>query len=450
MPDAVIRGGRIVTPEGAIEADLAIEEGLFSVVGPELPACPQEIDARGLIVFPGLIDVHLHFNEPGRTEWEGIATGSRALAAGGGTLFFDMPLNSSPCTLNGGSFDLKQRAMQQSSITDFGLWGGLVPDNLNELDELAERGVIGFKAFMSDSGLPEFPRADDLTLYEGMRVAARHNLPVAVHAESEELTKALAGRIRRAGGRRVRDYLNSRPVLAELEAIQRAALLAKETGARLHIVHVSSGRGVALAAQLRASGIDLTIETCPHYLFFTEDDMEKMGAVAKCAPPLRPDAERESLWMALQQGEIDIVASDHSPSSPDLKNDPDFFRVWGGVAGVQSTLAVLLEAGYHHRGLPLQKIAKLTAASPATRFRIPHKGAIQPGFDADCTLVDLNAPFTLKADQLFTRHALSPYLGSSFRGKVRRTIRRGETIFQDGKITSSRPGRMVFPRKDNT
>ncbi|MEO8128680.1 MAG: allantoinase AllB, partial [Bryobacteraceae bacterium] len=315
---------------------------------------------------------------------------------------------------------------------DFGLWGGLVPGNVDSLDELAERGVIGFKAFMSDSGLPEFPRADDLTLYEGMRAAVRHNLPVAVHAESEELTKALTARIRGAGGTDVRDYLDSRPVLAELEAIQRAALLAQEAGCRLHIVHISSGRGVALAAQLRASGVDLTIETCPHYLFFTGDDMERLGAVAKCAPPLRPDAERESLWRALQRGDVNIVGSDHSPSSPDLKSDADFFRIWGGIAGVQSTLAVLLEAGHHQRSLPLESIASLTAAMPAKRFRIAGKGSIQDGFDADCTLVDLDAPFTLEAGALFTRHPLSPYLGSAFRGTVKRTISRGETIFRDG------------------
>lgn len=211
---------------------------------------------------------------------------------------------------------------------------------------------------------------------------------------------------------------------------------------------MSSGRGVALAAELRASGIDISIETCPHYLFFTEDDMERLGAVAKCAPPLRPDAERKSLWSTLLQGVIDVVASDHSPSSPDLKSDPDFFRVWGGIAGVQSTLAVLLEAGHYQRSLPLQKIAALTAAHPAKRFRIAGKGSIEADFDADCTLVDLEATSVLEPGQLLTRHRLSPYVGSSFRCTVRRTIRRGETIFQNGKIASSRPGRMVRPRKD--
>ena len=445
MHDTVIRGGQIVTPDGLLHADVAIDDGRFAAIAPELPSAREEIDARGLVVLPGAIDVHLHFNEPGRSEWEGIATGSRALAAGGGTLFFDMPLNSSPCTLDGATFDLKREAMERSSITDFGLWGGLTPESLPALDELAGRGVIGFKAFMSDSGLPEFARADDLTLFEGMRIAARHALPVAVHAESEDLTKALAARIRAAGGTGVRDYLNSRPVLAELEAIQRAALFAKETGARLHIVHVSSGRGVALAAELRAAGADITIETCAHYLFFTGEDMERLGAVAKCAPPLRPADEQARLWETLLRGDIDIVASDHSPSSPDLKNDPDFFRVWGGIAGAQSTLSVLLEAGFEARGLSLAAIARLTASTPAHRFRIADKGAIKTGFDADCTLIHLNEPSTLTADQLHYKHKTSPYIGTMFRAAIRRTIRRGDTIALDGSITAKTNGHLVKP-----
>src|SRR5271155_4551625 len=195
MPETVIRGGKVVTPEGVTLSDIAIEDGLIAEIGPDLPGAAQEIDARGLHIFPGVIDVHLHFNEPGRTEWEGAATGSRGLAAGGGTLFFDMPLNSTPCTTNAREFDRKRRALEASSITDFGLWGGLVPGNLADMAELADRGVVGFKAFLCDSGLPEFRRADDLTLYEGMREAARLGLPVAVHAESEEITAGLSLRM---------------------------------------------------------------------------------------------------------------------------------------------------------------------------------------------------------------------------------------------------------------
>jgi allantoinase len=427
MADLVVRGATLVTA-GLQKADIAIEGGKIVAIGPELPGAADEIDARGLHAFPGLIDVHLHFNEPGRTEWEGAATGSRALAAGGGTLFFDMPLNSTPCTINAQAFDRKQAALGESSIADFALWGGLVPGNVSEMAELADRGVVGFKAFLCDSGLPEFPRADDLTLFDGLREAARLGLPVAVHAENQELTYGLA----------------SRPVVAELEAIQRATLLAREAGAKLHIVHVSSGRGVALAAEARAHGADVSIETCPHYLFFTEEDVERLGAFAKCAPPLRNTGEQDGLWKQLLRGAVDIVASDHSPAPPEMKSG-DFAKAWGGIAGVQSTLAVMLEGGYHCRRLPLERISSLVASEPARRFQIAGKGSLAAGMDADLALVDASRSMQLQAKDLKQRHAVSPYLGCQFRGCVQRTIRRGETIFLDGDITARSHGRFVKP-----
>src|ERR1700684_1538159 len=420
MPDLLVRGD--------ID-DIAVEDGKIVAIGPELPGAAEEIDARGLHIFPGLIDVHLHFNEPGRTEWEGAATGSRALAAGGGTLFFDMPLNSTPCTVNAEAFDQKQAALAKSSITDFALWGGLIPGNVPEMAELADRGVVGFKAFLCDSGLPEFPRADDLTLLDGLREAARLGLPVAVHAESQELTQ----RVGSQDDGRVKAFLSSRPVIAELEAIQRATLLAREAGAKLHIVHVSSGRGVALAAEARAQGTDVSIETCPHYLFFTGEAVERLGAVAKCAPPLRAAVEQDALWTQLLAGAVDIVASDHSPAPPDMKSG-DFGKAWGGIAGVQSTLAVLLER------VPLERISSLVAGEPARRFRIPAKGSIAIGRDADLALVDLSQSVQLRPEHLKQRHALSPYIGSTFRGSVVRTIRRGETIFANGEITARGKG----------
>jgi len=423
MPDAILRGGTLVTPEGLIAADLAIEDG-------RMAGASQEIDACGLHVFPGAIDVHLHFNEPGRTEWEGAATGSRALAAGGGVLFFDMPLNSTPCTVNAREFDRKHAALEAASITDFGLWGGLVPGSVSDMVEMAERGVVGFKAFLCDSGLPEFPRADDLTLFEGLREAARLGLPVAVHAESHELTQSLVHRSIEQGRQGIRDFLASRPVVAELEAIQRATLLAGEAGAKLHIVHVSSGRGAALAAHARARGVDVSIETCPHYLFFTDEDVEWMGSLLKCAPPMREAAEQEGLWAELLGGTVDIVASDHSPAPPALKA-VEFWRAWGGIAGVQSTLAVLLEQGHFRRGLPLERIASLLAAAPAQRFQLANRGNMEVGYAADLALVDLAASFTLNPQDLLQRHPDSPYAGKSFRGVVRKTIRRGEIIFEE-------------------
>jgi allantoinase len=440
VADAVVRGGTLVS-EGLPRADIAIEDGRIAAIGPHLPGAPEEIDARGLHVFPGLIDIHVHFNEPGRTEWEGAATGSRALAAGGGTLFFDMPLNSTPCTVSPAAFDQKRAALAESSITDFALWGGLIPGAIPHMAEMAERGVVGFKAFLCDSGLPEFPRADDLTLFEGLREAARLGLPVAVHAESQELTAGLAQRLT---GNNVRDFLASRPVVAELEAIQRATLFARAAGAKLHIVHVSSGRGVALAAEARARGVDVSIETCPHYLFFTEDDVERLGAVAKCAPPLRKATEQDALWAHVLRRSVHVIASDHSPAPPEMKTG-DFSRAWGGIAGVQSTLAVLIDHGYHCRQLPLEQIAALLSATPARRFAIASKGALSVGADADLALVDISRSAELQPHRLKQRHPLSPYLGHSLRGCVERTIRRGETIFLAGEITAQTKGRLVRP-----
>ena len=447
MVDLLIRGGAVVTREGTRIADICIADGRITEVAPELSGAFLEIDAHGLHVFPGIIDVHLHFNEPGRTEWEGAATGSRALAAGGGTLFFDMPLNSTPCTVNAGEFHRKRAALEAESITDFGLWGGLIPGGVGEMAELAECGAVGFKAFLCDSGLPEFPRADDVTLLDGMREAARLGLPVAVHAESQEITSTLTRRFVDAGRTEISDFLASRPVIAELEAIQRATLLAAETGVKLHIVHISSGRGAVLAAESRARGADVSIETCPHYLCFTEEDVERLGAVAKCAPPLRPPGEQAALWNAVLDGTVDIIASDHSPAPPHMKSG-DLWYAWGGIAGVQSTLAALLDQGCHERALPLERVASLMAAEPARRFRIAGKGAIQAGNDADLALVDFDETWNLQPEHLFQRHRLSPYLGRRFRGRVRRTILRGETLFADGCITTESHGRLVRPERN--
>jgi allantoinase len=444
MSACVIRGGTLVLPDGPRKLDLAIQDGTIIEIGPDLPVTTEQIDGRGLHVFPGVIDIHLHFNEPGRTEWEGAATGSRALAAGGGTLFFDMPLNSTPCTINAREFDRKRTALEAASITDFGLWGGLVPANIGELEELAGRGVVGFKAFMCDSGLPEFPRADDSTLYEGLQKAARLDLPVAVHAENQELTCALTRKMIDQGRNGIRDFLQSRPVIAEVEAIQRAGVLAGEAGAKLHIVHISSGRGVVAALEARSRGVDISIETCPHYLFFTEEDMERLGSIAKCAPPLRDAAHQEGLWAKVIDGSVDAIASDHSPAPREMKTC-EFWKAWGGIQGVQSTLSVLLERGYYERKLSLERVVSLLAGTPAQRFRISNKGSLAQGNDADLVLVDLSDSSTLSAEDLHQRHLLSPYIGAKFRGVIRRTIRRGETIFQNRAITARHRGRFVRP-----
>jgi allantoinase len=436
--DTLIRGGECVLAREVVRADVGITGGRITTMGPELAGdAKDEIDARGHYVLPGLVDVHVHFNEPGRTEWEGAATGSAALAAGGGTCFCDMPLNSSPPTFDGRSFDVKRAALEASSLVDFGLWGGLGPRNHAALEELAERGVIGFKAFLCASGIDDFPHVNDDELGRGMEIAARLGLPVAVHAEDESIVRRLTEQAIAAENTSVRDYLASRPVQAEISAIQRAIGLAGQTGCSLHVVHVSSAPGVRAVVEGHARGIDVTCETCPHYLVLTDNDVEWIGAAAKCAPPIRDAAEREALWAALEFGKISLVASDHSPSPWLMKESPDFFKVWGGIAGCQTTLGLLLAEGHARRGIAVQQLVAVISLAPAERFRLPGKGRIEVGADADLAIVDLSKTKPLVANDLHYRHRVSPFIGRSLAGEVRRTMVRGRTVFLDGRIVAS-------------
>ena len=445
--DLIIRNGTLVTPAGISRADLAVADERIVAIAPALEGTSkQEIDAARLHVFPGAIDAHVHFNEPGRSDWEGFATGTRALAAGGTTTFFDMPLNAHPPTIDAASFDLKLAAAQAASLVDFAFWGGLVPGNLEQLDELAERGVVGYKAFMSNSGIDDFPAVDDLTLYEGMARAARLGKIVAVHAENEQITSGLARRAIDEGRTGIRDYLASRPVVAELEAIERAILFASETGCALHIVHVSSGRGIRLVTAARERGVDVSCETCPHYLVLTEEDVKELGAVAKCAPPLRSAIEQEALWQQVFAGNVPMVASDHSPAPASMKMDANFFKVWGGISGCQSLLQLLLTDGYKKLGLPLTTIAAITSENVARRFDLlPCKGRLAIGTDADVVLVDLEQSDVLQAGDLFYRHRHSPYVGRMLHGRVVRTMVRGRTVFWEGKVVAEAGGMLIWP-----
>lgn len=424
----IVRGGTVVTPSGLVRADVRIEDGRVAEVAPDLDEQADELDAAGLHVFPGVVDAHVHFDEPGRADWEGIETGSAAVAAGGGTCFVDMPLNAHPPTVDGAAFAAKAAVAAAVSVVDFALWGGLVPGNVDRLPELADCGVVGFKAFMAPSGIEDFEAADDATLRDGMARAAELGLPVAVHAEDPASLLPPQG----SGWR---DWCRSRPREAEHAAIEKALAFAEETGCSLHVVHVSTGRGVRLVEEAQERGVDATCETCPHYLFLDEDDAERLGAAAKCAPPLRPRAEQDDLWSELLAGNVLFVASDHSPAPPALK-EGDALAAWGGISGCQSLLALLLSDDR----LDLPAVARLTAAAPAARFELPGKGRIEPGFDADLALVDLEAQAELRADDLRYRHRQSPYVGMALRGRVVATLVRGRRV-------GEQPGRLVTPAR---
>jgi allantoinase len=421
MADLVVRGGTVWSIDGVGRADVVITDGLIEAIEPDAPGAPVEIDAAGLHVLPGAIDAHVHLNDPGRAEWEGFDAGTAALAAGGTTCLADMPLNAVPATVDAEALAAKLDAAAGVARIDFALWGGLVPGDRDRLDELAAGGVCGFKAFLAPSGVAEFEAADDLTLYEGMVRAAALGLPVAVHAESASITSGLAARAAAAGRVGMVDYLASRPVVAELEAVERALVLAGEAGCHVHLCHLSTARAVALVLEARARGVRATCETCPHYLLLTADDAVRIGALAKCAPPLRPAAERDALVAAVRRGDVDLVGSDHSPSPAALKEDDDLFAVWGGIAGAQTLLRGLLTAGIEVDALPT-----LLGRAPAALLGIGHrKGALAPGLDADLVLVDatVSAPFTVA--ELLSRHRLSPLVGRRLVGAVRGVLVRG-------------------------
>jgi allantoinase len=414
-------------------ADVEVTNGRISAVGPNLDAdAEEEIDAFGLHVFPGGIDSHVHFNEPGRTEWETIANGSSALAAGGYTAYIDMPLNNLPVTIDGPAFDLKLEAAKRSSVVDFGFWGGLVPGNLDRLEELAKRGVIGFKAFMCPSGIDEFPACGEETLREGMKRIAELDSILLVHAEDP--SKLLDPK-----GTTARDFLESRPWEAELSAVHEAIAWAREAGCRLHIVHVSWVPSAALIQVARENGGDVSGETCPHYLLYSEEDLERLGGLGKCAPPFRSAGSLEALWTSLADGWLQMVVSDHSPSTLALKQGENFLRIWGGISGCQSTRQLLLA----QNRLDLQAIAALTSTNVAKRFGLKHKGDVAPGFDADLWLVDLSHDGIVRKEDLLYRNPFSAHEGQRIRGRTVRTLVRGRTVFAEGGVVPGSVGRLL-------
>ncbi|WNS40883.1 allantoinase [Paenibacillus sp. MMS20-IR301] len=458
--ELIIRNGDVVLPGEVRKLDIGVKHGKIAMLGEALGSSrgSRVIDAAGQYVLPGMIDMHVHFNEPAFGHWEGFRSGSASLAAGGCTCYADMPLNGNPPTVNLAALRLKAEAAAGNSAVDYMLWGGLVPGNLEELEELASAGVAGFKAFISNpggEGEGRFREVDDDTLYQGMvRIAAAGGI-LALHAESEAVTAALGAAAVREGRSGARDFAASRPPEAELEAVARALLYSERTGCRLHFVHISTAAALELIHEAKERGLDVTAETCPHYLVLNEEDLEELGPLAKCAPPLRSREEQDRLWAALAAGRVDLIASDHSPCPADLKLAPglSFFEAWGGISGAQSSLELMFHEGVQKRGLPVTQMSALLSALPARRFGLEHrKGSIAEGMDADLVLLDPHAAYTLQAEDLLYRHKHSPYAGMTLSCRVQATICRGKVVYTaaEGLVDGSsgewiRPGGSAGP-----
>lgn len=443
MYDLIIRKGLVVTEKGISARDIAVLDQKIAKIADCIPLEEQgikEIDATGLHILPGLIDEHVHFDEPGPLDREGFASGSASLAASGVTTFFDHPVASDPPVIDAQAFLIKKGVGEEKSILDFALLGGLTPKNRDNLQALKELGAIGFKGFMSNnSGMAEFPFLDDAGLVQGMATIAELGGVLLLHAENEAICSYLAAKNLAGGKTTFFDYEASRPVLAEVAAVEKAAAFAEITHCKVHILHVSSREVVQEVKRAKERGVDITVETCPHYLALSVEDFPKLAG-AKCAPPLRNKEHIESLWEAIAAGEIDTIGSDHSSM-------PLADGVWGGLSGGQSTLSVLLEEGYFKRNIPLEKIVALTSCQPAKRFGLyPRKGTIAAGADADLALVDLKQKYTLKKEELLDRHSHSPYIGKTFRGTVKYTIARGDIVWEQGRLSGKTGrGRIVTP-----
>ena len=433
-----------MTLEGVREAVVVVEKGrVTAVVDPAVaPEAGPVLDAGNLVVLPGLVDAHVHINEPGRTEWEGFATATRAAAAGGVTTLVDMPLNSIPATTSLAALEAKRAAARDRLEVDCGFWGGVVPGNTPELEPLVDAGIAGFKAFLVPSGVDEFRHVGEADLREAMPVLARRGIPLLAHAELESPVSALA-----RDPRRYATYLASRPPSWENDAIRFLVRLCRETGCAVHIVHLSSAEALETLADARAAGLPITVETCPHYLFFAAEDVPEGRTDFKCSPPIRERANRERLWEGLRNGTIDMVVSDHSPCTPERKGleAGDFMAAWGGIASLQFRLPVVWTEA-RRRGFGMEDLARWLCRRPAELAGLHgRKGTIAPGQDADLVIFDPDAEFEVAPEHVRHRHALTPYRGQVLRGVVQATLLRGAVVYEGSGhlsgVTVAPPGR---------
>lgn len=430
--DLIIKNGNVVFYDEVRKADIGIKDEKIACIADHIDAdAVKTIDANGQYVMPGMIDTHVHISEPGRTEWEGFVTGSQALAAGGTTSYVEMPLNALPATTNKEALDLKIEAAKGKNYVDYSFYGGLIPGNIHQLEEQAKGGVKAFKCFISDCGsdIPDdFANVDDYTLYKGMEKLAELDQLLCIHAENPDITRRLAEDKMREGKTTGVDYAESRPIFTEVEAVKRAILFAKETGCKLHLVHISTSEAIQEILKAQREGLDVTVESCPHYFALSAEDVDAIGPKAKCQPPLRKKADQERLWDELLAGNIGWLTSDHSPCTWDLKDAP-LFEAWGGISGCQNNVDLMFDLAVKQRNMPVEQFVHLIATNPSKRFNFPNKGEIALGKDADIIFVDPKQSYTLKSEDLYYKNKFSAYEGFEIGCRVTKTILRGDVVF---------------------
>jgi allantoinase len=438
-----LKSTRVVGPDGVGAATVVVADGRIEAVEPGHCELPDVRDLGDLVLGPGLVDAHVHLNEPGRTEWEGFRTGTRAAAAGGVTALVDMPLNCLPVTTKRSALEAKLEACVGQCFVDVGFWGGVIPGNQRELEGLARGGVLGCKAFLVHSGIDEFPNVTEPDLRGALPILKDLGLPLLAHAELELAVPAAAG-----DARSYRTYLASRPAAWEDAAIRLLLALCRETRAPVHIVHLSAASSLPLLRRAKDEGLPVTVETCPHYLCFEAESIPDGATEYKCAPPIREHENREALWQGLLEGVIDFVITDHSPCLPALKGKQqgDFAAAWGGVASLQLGLSALWTEA-RRRGATPAELGRWLSLAPARFCGVgARKGRIARGYDADFVIWDPEARFTVMPEALFFRHPVSPYLGRELAGAVRETWLRGRPIFGGGAHVGEASGALLLGR----